>query len=98
MSNYNVQNWYWIVAGSTTQVYSSAAAAYVSVSDAIYLSWLAAGGVPTKITANDMLILRIGFLENQQTLRRMREAAAGSDGGWLTTLNTQIAALRAQLV
>ncbi len=47
--SYNPQNWYWVVAGSTTQVYSSARTEYVSVSDATYEAWLAAGNQPTKI-------------------------------------------------
>ena len=33
----------------------------------------------------------------QQTLRRMREALAGVDNGWLLKLNIQIEELRAQL-
>lgn len=36
----DLTNWYWIVAGSTTQVYSSAAVAYVPVTDPIYLAWI----------------------------------------------------------
>lgn len=38
---YTPENWYWKVAGSTTQVYSSAAGSYVPVSDAAYQAWLA---------------------------------------------------------
>lgn len=47
--SYNPGNWYWIVAGSTTQVYSSAAGNYVPVSNSTYLAWLALGYRPTKI-------------------------------------------------
>ncbi len=47
--SYTPQNWYWIVGGSTTQVYSSAGVVYIPVADATYQVWLAAGGVPTKI-------------------------------------------------
>jgi hypothetical protein len=96
MLNYTVQNWYWVVGGS--QVYSSASASYVPATDTTYAAWLAAGGVPTKITTNDMLLLQIDFLEAKQTLRRMREASSGTDGGWLASLNTQIAALREQII
>lgn len=46
---FNSANWYWIVAGSTTQVYSSAVGDFVPVTDATYQAWLAAGHVPTKI-------------------------------------------------
>lgn len=43
------------------------------------------------------ILSQIATLEAQQTDRRIREAVAGTDGGWLANLNTQIAALRAQL-
>src|SRR5262252_7789655 len=39
-------NWYWIVARSTTQVYSSAVGDYVPMQDATYQAWLAAGNPP----------------------------------------------------
>jgi hypothetical protein len=42
-------NWYWRVAGSTTQVYSSAAGNYVPSDDATYLAWVASGRTPTNI-------------------------------------------------
>ena len=42
-SVYNPANWYWIVAGSTTQVYSSASASYVLISDTTYQAWRAQG-------------------------------------------------------
>lgn len=45
-----------------------------------------------------ILIAQIETLEAQQTPRRIREAALGTDNGWLADLNNQIAALRAQLV
>lgn len=46
---YNIQNWYWIVGGSTTQVYSSASASYVSVTDTTYEAWVSAGNKATVI-------------------------------------------------
>lgn len=46
---FNPANWYWVVAGSPTQVYSSAAVAYVPVADATYNAWLATGGTATPI-------------------------------------------------
>jgi hypothetical protein len=52
---YTPANWYWIVAGSTTQVWSSAATAYVAVTDATYQAWLAAGNVPTPIDSEASL-------------------------------------------
>ncbi len=46
---YTPNNWYWIVADSITQVYSSAVDDYVPVADAAYQAWLAAGNKATKI-------------------------------------------------
>lgn len=46
---YNVNDWYWVVAGSTTQVWASARVQYVAVSDTTYLAWLATGKAPTAI-------------------------------------------------
>jgi hypothetical protein len=46
---YNPSNWYWIVAGSTTQVWASARCQYVPVADATYVAWLAAGNLPSRI-------------------------------------------------
>lgn len=40
-SSYNPANWYWAVGGSATQVWSSARAQYVPVSDADYQAWIA---------------------------------------------------------
>ncbi len=42
-------NWYWSVGGSQTQVWSSARAQFVPVTDAAYSAWLAAGHVATRI-------------------------------------------------
>lgn len=53
---YNVMDWYWIVAGSTTQVFSSKAKAYVPVSNATYVAWLAKGNRPTKISTEAELL------------------------------------------
>jgi hypothetical protein len=40
LGNYNPSIWYWIVAGSTTLVWSSASMSYVPVTDATYVAWL----------------------------------------------------------
>lgn len=48
---YTPANWYWVVAGSATQVYSSASGGYVPVSDATYAAWLATGRNPTRIAS-----------------------------------------------
>jgi hypothetical protein len=52
---FNVANWYWVVAGSSTQVYSSAGVAYVPVGDLVYAAWLASGGLPTPIAVEQDL-------------------------------------------
>jgi hypothetical protein len=43
------RNWYWIVNGSTTQVYSSAVGNYVPIDNAAYVAWLADDNTPTRI-------------------------------------------------
>jgi len=47
---------------------------------------------------NNQLKKQILTLERQQTSRRMREAILGIDGGWLLDIESQIVALREQLV
>jgi hypothetical protein len=42
-------NWYWIVAGSVTQVYSSAVSNFVPIADAAYQAWLSKGNFPSRI-------------------------------------------------
>jgi hypothetical protein len=56
MITFDPANWYWIVAGSTSRVFSSATGAYVALSDATYQSWLAEGGTPTRIASEDELV------------------------------------------
>ena len=53
--SYTPSNWYWFVAGSTTRIYSSAAAAYVSTSDSTYAAWLAAGNVTNIVDSESTL-------------------------------------------
>jgi hypothetical protein len=52
---YNPNNWYWIVAGSATQVWSSAQLAYVPITDPTYQAWLS-GSTPTNIASAAELI------------------------------------------
>jgi hypothetical protein len=51
----DASNWYWFVAGSTTQVYSSAAVSYVPVTDGTYQAWVSAGGVTSRISTEQEL-------------------------------------------
>jgi hypothetical protein len=53
---YNSRNWYWVVAGSTAQVWSSASLSYASVTDATYEAWLASGNRATNIGSAAELI------------------------------------------
>jgi hypothetical protein len=46
---FDLNNWYWFVAGDTSQVYSSASHSYVAVADSTYQAWLADGGITTNI-------------------------------------------------
>lgn len=46
---YNSSNWFWSVAGSTSQVWSSARCSYVPVTDPAYVEWRASGCVATPI-------------------------------------------------
>jgi hypothetical protein len=49
------KDWYWIVGGSTTQVYSSLRNAYVPITDAAYVSWLGINkGAPNILSENDI--------------------------------------------
>lgn len=52
---FDVTNWYWIVGGDDTQVWSSRNARFLDVNDSEYVDWLALGGVPTKIDTIDSL-------------------------------------------
>ena len=60
------------------------------------LSLMAGFDVGTLAT-NEALLGEIDALEAGQTLRRIREAVLAIDGGWLSTLNQQIAAIRLRL-
>lgn len=52
---YDPADWYWIVAGDKTQVWSSARKAYVPVSDTVYQAWGADGRRPTRIESETSL-------------------------------------------
>lgn len=50
MRFYDANNWYWIV-GNRSDVFSSASAEYVETTDATYTTFVADGGVPTRIAS-----------------------------------------------
>lgn len=54
-TTYNVQNWYWNVNDSSSQVYSSAAVAYVALTNTTYMAWLTEGNTPTTIASEAVL-------------------------------------------
>jgi hypothetical protein len=55
-------DWYWIVAGDITHVYSSKRLAYFPVNDAAFLTWKATFGDPSQIpTEAEMLSILAMF-------------------------------------
>ena len=55
MTPYSPDNWYWIVAGDESRVWSSKASAYVPADDATYQAWREAGGIPSRIASEQEL-------------------------------------------
>lgn len=51
MKSYDARDWYWVVGGSQTHVFSSASGTFVSINNARYRAWVAAGGIATKIAS-----------------------------------------------
>ena len=51
MTDYNPRNWYWIVGGEESHLWSSAAAAYVPQTDKTFSAWFNAGNYPTRIAS-----------------------------------------------
>lgn len=52
---FNIRDWYWIIGGDTTQVWSSAQARSVPVGDSGYVAFIAGGGVPQRISSVEEL-------------------------------------------
>lgn len=74
---YNPRDWYWRVAGSTAQVYSSKVGNYVSVDDATYVAWSAE---PTHLTSNIASEAELGEVLAPYSLRPAASAANVLDG------------------
>lgn len=53
---------------------------------------------PDPLTGNSLILSQIAEKESTITQRRLREAVLGIDGGWLAAKDTEIAALRDQLL
>lgn len=93
---YRPSNWYWAVAGSKTQVYSSAAVAYVPVTDPTFV---ASGITPKPIALEqdlfDLLIVAGGAVPagvTQSTTSQAQQNAAVP-----VAIKQQIAALNAKV-
>ena len=48
---FDPKNWFWIVGGDESQVFSSKSGNYILASDAGYVAWVASGGMPTRIAS-----------------------------------------------
>lgn len=55
MKDYNPHNWYWIVGGDETKVFSSASGDYVPANNPTFVAWKADGTVPSRILNEDEL-------------------------------------------
>lgn len=51
MTDYDPKDWYWIVGGDESRVFSSARGGFFPVGDATYQAWLRGGGFPTRIAS-----------------------------------------------
>ena len=88
---------YVTINGDTSQVFCEATATFVPLTDQGYLLWTDNNLPLQDFSGNDGLVFQIQRLELQQTDRRLREAIAGTDNGWLANLNSTIAHLRSQI-
>lgn len=52
---YNPRDWYWIVGGDETRVYSSARGNFFPADDTAYQAWLAGGALPSRVDAASTL-------------------------------------------
>ncbi len=74
---FNIRNWYWIVAGDESKLYSSATGDYVLPADPTYIAWRAApDNRPTRI-------LNEAELGAVLAAARLRPIAAGVLDGYL---------------
>lgn len=51
MLNYNPLNWYWIVGGDETKVFSSKSGSFVQSDNSTYMEWVNEGGTPTHVVS-----------------------------------------------
>ena len=74
MRKYNPNNHYWVVAGSASEVYSSAVNDYVPIADATYVAWLAKGNIATRIASEAELGDVLAQYDIEPTPVAMKEA------------------------
>lgn len=88
---YDPSNWYWIVNSSTTQVYSSAGAGLVSITDAAYEAWVSAGNLPSQIGAMADLeaVLVAQYPAGMLAGYAAQKQAALAVGGYTVTIGGQ---------
>lgn len=88
MNSYNPANWYWLVGGDQSRVWSSAAAAYVPADDATYEAWLGAGNLPTRIASEAELqeVLAAQYPAGWPRLALQADAQASLDKADITLL------------
>lgn len=55
MMFYNPSDWYWVVAGNSSVVWSSKARSYLAIDNQTYIDWVAKGGFPTRILSEPEL-------------------------------------------
>lgn len=70
---------------------------YVEMTDEEAADFNAMQAAALAAQPRENILNEIAALELTVTQRRIREAATGTDGGWLLSLNNQIATLRSQL-
>ena len=86
----NAANHYWIVAGSTAQVWSSARVQYVPVTDATYTAWLDAGNRATPIESEASLqgVLAANYPAGWPQTPAQQALAAAAAGLTITSTST----------
>lgn len=88
---YNPANWFWIVAGDQSRVYSSAACAFMPISDSRYVTFLQQGGVATSIGSMDELtqVLAVQFPAGTLPTYANVVQWAKATAGYATTISGQ---------
>lgn len=85
---FNPRNWYWVVGGDQSQVWSSAAAAYVLATDETFVAWCGGGGCPTSIISELELrdVLAAQYPEGWPALILVADAQAALEKSDVTVL------------